>query len=127
MKGNDLIFLAGKVVIFLPALVALSAVLSQFSAAVADTIAGADTISEFTRKKVNARSAYVLIGVAAFVPTWTVPTLQLIALASRAFALYYLLQCFVAISVSKSDLQRVAILGVAAALAFVVVFAVPAG
>jgi hypothetical protein len=127
MKGNDLIFLAAKVVIFLPALVALSAVLSQFSAAVADTIAGADTISEFTRKKVNARSAYVLIGVAAFILTWTVPTLQLIALASRAFALYYLLQCFVAVSVSKSNLQRVAILGVASALAFVVVFAVPAG
>ena len=122
-----MIFLAGKVVIFLPALVALSAVLSQFSAAVADTITGANTISEFTKKKVSAKSAYVLIGVAAFVLTWTVSTLELIALASRAFALYYLLQCSVAISVASNNRQRAMFIVVAGGLAFVVLFAVPAG
>lgn len=127
MKGNDLILLAGRVVIFLPALVALSAVLSQFSAAVADTIAGADTISEFTKKKVGVKSAYVLIGVTAFVLTWTVPTFQLIAFASRAFAFYYLLQCLVAISVSKSFTQQIPIALIAIVLAFATVFAVPAG
>jgi hypothetical protein len=47
-------------------------------------------------------------------------------LASRAFAFYYLLQCFVAFTVSKSSAQKLGILVLAAALAFITVFAVPA-
>ncbi len=47
-------------------------------------------------------------------------------LASRAFAFYYMLQCFVAVSVSKSIAQRVAMMVLAAALGFITVFAVPA-
>ncbi len=58
--------------------------------------------------------------------TWSASTLEIVALASRAFAFYYMLQCLVAISVSKSTVQRIGMAMVAAALGFITVFAVPA-
>jgi hypothetical protein len=54
-------------------------------------------------------------------------TLTVLALASRAFAFYYTLQCMVAFNVSKSAAQRFGIALVAAALLFITLFAVPAG
>ena len=54
-------------------------------------------------------------------------TLTILSIASRAFAFYYFLQCLVAISVSKSTAQKVAISLLASALAFITLFAVPAG
>jgi hypothetical protein len=59
--------------------------------------------------------------------TWSANTLEILALASRAFAFYYLLQCLVAISVSESTVQRAGMAVIAAALGFITVFAVPAG
>ena len=59
-------------------------------------------------------------------PTWSATTFEILALASRAFAFYYMLQCLVAISVSKSTVQRVGMAILAAALGFITVFAVPA-
>jgi hypothetical protein len=59
--------------------------------------------------------------------TWSASTFEILALASRAFAFYYMLQCLVAISVSKSAAQRVGMSIIAAALGFITVFAVPAG
>jgi hypothetical protein len=54
------------------------------------------------------------------------PVPRFVALASRAFAFYYMLQCLVAISVSKSPVQRAGMAVVAAVLGFITVFAVPA-
>ena len=59
--------------------------------------------------------------------TGSADTLEILALASRAFAFYYLLRCLVAISVSRSLVQRSGMLGVALLLGFIAVFAVPAG
>ena len=58
---------------------------------------------------------------------WSASTFEVLALASRAFAFYYLLQCLVAISVSRSSVQRAGMALLAAALGFITVFAVPAG
>jgi hypothetical protein len=54
-------------------------------------------------------------------------TLTILALASRALAFYYALQCLVAFNVSKDRNQRIGIALVAAALGFITLFAVPAG
>ena len=54
-------------------------------------------------------------------------TFQILALASRAFALYYLLQCLVAIRLSNSLVQKAWMSLVSLALLFIVLFAVPAG
>lgn len=126
IQDNDLIMLSGKVIFFLPAMVIAAAVLSQFSAAVADTVAGAGNMFEVSRNKIGPRTAYIVIGVSAILLTWNASILGLVSLASRGFAFYYMLQCFVALTVCRSHTQRILIGLVAAILAFVTLFAVPA-
>ena len=104
----------------------IAAAFSQFSAAVADTLAATGNLEEVTDKKLKEKWAYILIGAGAIVLTWEATTFELVSLASRAFAFYYMLQCFVAFSVNKSKIQRAGIVVVAVILGFITVFAVPA-
>ena len=126
VEDNALIMLAGKASMLLPVPLVIAAVLSQFSAAVADTIGGGGNMVEATHQHVDDRHAYFLIcGVAILVAFFK--TLTVLALASRAFAFYYTLQCLVALNVSKSPAQKFGIALVASALGFITLFAVPAG
>jgi hypothetical protein len=105
----------------------VAAALSQFSAAVADTFSAIGSISETTHGQINPRWACILVGGGALALTWSADTLEILALASRAFAFYYTLQCLVAISVSTSFRQRAFFTTCALVLAFTTCFAVPAG
>jgi len=124
---NSLIRLAAAVSVLLSMPLILAAGLSQFSAAVADTLAAAANLEEVTRRRMTQRWGYLLVGAAAMVLAWTGSTFTVIALASRAFALYYLLQCLVALSVCRNHRERARFFLVGSALAFVLLFAVPAG
>jgi len=124
---NSLIRLAAAVSVLLSVPLIIGAGLSQFSAAVADTLAAAANLEEVTRHRVNQRWGYLLVGSSAMLLAWTGSTFTVIALASRAFALYYLLQCLVALSVCRNHRERVRFIPVALALLFVLLFAVPAG
>ena len=104
----------------------IAAALSQFSAAVADTMSATGNMAEVTHQRLKPKYAYILIGGGAIALTWSASTLEIVALASRAFAFYYLLQCLVAFTVSKSSAQKLGVLLLAAVLAFITVFAVPA-
>ncbi len=73
-----------------------------------------------------ARWGTVLVGVGALALTWTSNTLEIIAIASRVFAFYYMLQCLVAATISKTMGQRLRMLAIAVVLLFITVFAVPA-
>lgn len=120
---NSLIKLAG----FASALLVTPlVVVSQFSAAVADTMSATGNMEEVTNKKLKEKFGYLIVGIGAIMLTWSANTVQIIALASRAFAFYYLLQCFVAIGVSRSTPQRLFFGLIALALAFIAIFAVPA-
>ncbi|MEJ2101754.1 MAG: hypothetical protein P8X68_17550 [Desulfobacterales bacterium] len=126
VKDNALIMLAGKASFLLPLPLVAAAVLSQFSAAVADTIGGGGNLEETTKQHVDSRHAYLLIcGIAVIVASFD--TLTVLALASRAFAFYYTLQCLVAFHISQRPVQRLGIALVGAALGFITLFAVPAG
>jgi hypothetical protein len=126
VEDNALTMLAGKASVLLPVPLVIAAVLSQFSAAVADTIGGGGNMVEATKQHVDSRHAYLLIcGIAIMVAFFN--TLTVLALASRAFAFYYTLQCLVAFNVSKTPSQKFGIALVAAALGFITLFAVPAG
>jgi len=103
------------------------AALSQFSAAVADTLAATGNIEEVLVGRVSEKMAYLLVGVSAVVITWNVGTLEILALASRAFAFYYLLQTIVAITISKSIVERFFMVLLALMLVFITLFAIPAG
>ena len=104
----------------------IAAALSQFSAAVADTIAATGNMEEMTHDHIKARWGTITVAMGAIALTWSANTLEIVAIASRAFAFYYMLQCLVAFTVSKSTLQRAAMLAIAAVLAFITIFAVPA-
>ncbi len=123
---NSLIKLVGAAAGVLVAPLIIAAALSQFSAAVADTLAATGNMEEVTHEHLKEKFGYLVVGGGAIMLTWSANTFEIIALASRAFALYYLLQCLVAMSVSRSALQRAGMIVVAAALAFIAIFAVPA-
>ena len=126
VKDNDLIMLAGKASVLLPIPLVCAAVLSQFSAAVADTMGGGGNMVEATHNHVDSKHAYLIICGGALGIAF-LPTLTILALASRAFAFYYMLQCIISITVSKSGGQKLFFGAIAAVLGFITLFAVPAG
>jgi hypothetical protein len=126
VEDNGLLVLAAKASSFLPIALVFAAVLSQFSAAVADVVAAGGNVAESTQGRVDDRQAYVVICGIAVVLAFA-STLTILSFASRAFAFYYFLQCLVAILVTQSKVQKIAIGLLAAVLAFITLFAVPAG
>jgi hypothetical protein len=126
VEDNGLLLIAAKASALLPIPIVIAAVLSQFSAAVADVVGGGGTIAESTNGRVDERRAYLLICGIGVVMAFA-STLTLLSFASRAFAFYYFLQCLVALSVCKDSLRKVAISILALILAFITLFAVPAG
>ncbi|MDQ6974152.1 MAG: hypothetical protein Q9M10_04655 [Mariprofundaceae bacterium] len=125
--GNSLIILAAEVSVLLVTPLIVAAALSQFSAAVADTLAAAENMSEITYNRVRQRWGYVMVGSIAIMLAWSGSIFEIITLASRAFALYYFLQCIVGFIVSESQFERGRCVFVGLALLFVLIFAVPAG
>jgi hypothetical protein len=93
------------VAVVLPILIAVAAVGSQFSAAVADNEGAGGLIEEITQHKVRIRYAYLSILLVTVVLTWSSNINEIIAYASRAFALYYSLQCAVAWVVARQEKQ----------------------
>ncbi len=124
---NSLITLAATASLLLPIPLIIAAGMSQFSAAVADTVAAAANLRETSRQRIDTRWGYLLVGVTAMLLAWSGSTFEIIALASRAFAFYYLLQCIVAFSVCRNVKERALFIFIGAILAFVLIFAVPAG
>ncbi len=104
----------------------IAATLSQFSAAVADMLAASGNLEEISHEKVKEKWAYLLIGVTSIILTWSADTFELVSLASRAFALYYMLQCFVAFSVSQSLNHKLLLIILSIILGFITIFAIPA-
>ncbi len=124
---NSLITLAATASILLPLPLIIAASMSQFSAAVADTLAAAANMQEATHQRLNTRWGYLMVGASAMALAWSGSTFEIITLASRAFAFYYLLQCLVAFSVCRNVRERILFVFIALILGFVLLFAVPAG
>ena len=95
------------VALILPILLAIAAIGSQFSAAVADTAGAGGLVSEITNRRLPTRYSYFMILVITLILTWETNVNQIIAYASRAFALFYFLQCCVAwIMAKKQNSQK---------------------
>ena len=87
----------------LPVLLAIAAIGSQFSAAVADNLGAGGLIEDVTHHKLPVRYAYLIILIITVTLTWETDVNSIIAYASRAFALFYFLQSLVAILVVIQD------------------------
>lgn len=98
-----IITLAGTVAAVLPIMLTIAAVGSQFSAAVADEAGCGGLLSNLAGRWLNSRTAYLAIGGITVVLMWSVDVKQIISLASRAFALFYCLQCVVASIIAWSE------------------------
>ncbi len=125
-----IIALSAVVASILPAMLIVAAVMSQFSAAVADTAGSGGLLSEFSRRRLTPGFGYAVVAVVAIVLVWSASIFEIITIASRAFALYYLLQCVVALIASRGRghlIQRIGFIVIASLLLLVVVFAIPDG
>ena len=118
----------------LPLLLILAALMSQLSAGIADTVGAGGLVAEVTGKRVPERHAYPVLIACSVALIWLFDIFQVIAIASRAFAFYYLMQTVIALMVSGRVLagsqKRRAQAGFAALavlLALIVIFALPAG
>ena len=129
----EIVSATGLVATALPLMLIVAAIMSQFSAAVADTVGAGSLASESSHGKIKTNIGYLVVSIFAIALVWTADLLEIISYASRAFALYYLLQCFVAIMANRHHhehkvrhLHNAHFVTVAGILAFVVVFAIPA-
>jgi len=124
-----IITLSAMVATILPAMLIVAAVMSQYSAAVADTAGSGGLLSEFSRR-LTPSFGYALVAVTAIILVWSATIFEIITIASRAFAFYYLLQCVVALIASRGRghfVRRIGFVAIAGLLLLVVVFAIPDG
>ncbi|MBV1691351.1 hypothetical protein KRR38_27615 [Novosphingobium sp. G106] len=82
--------------------VLIGALSSQLSAAVADSIGSGGLMSEVTRRKLGVQAAFALAGALAIAVVWLTDPFEVVAISSRAFALFYALQCMLAFAVARS-------------------------
>jgi len=129
----EIVAATGLAATVLPLMLIVAAVMSQFSAAVADTVGAGCLASESSNGKLSTNKGYLMVSILAIILVWTADLMEIISFASRAFAVYYLLQCVVALIASHHHYKhkgyrlymlRFTIL--ASILAFVVIFAIPA-
>jgi len=133
--GSDvtaIISMTRPVALVLPFLLAIAAIGSQFSAAVADDMGAGGLIEDITNRKLPIRHAYVLVLFVTLFLTWETNVNVIIAYASRAFALYYFLQCGVAFLVAwdlkapgRRSLRLAGFASLAVACLLVFVFGLP--
>jgi len=116
----------------LPWALIAGAVFAQLSAAVADAIGAGGLIEQVSANKIDRRHAYPVIALIGICLTWTLDVYGVIALASRAFALFYLMQCLVAAAVAlkapgvpRRGLYPAGFLALSAMAVAVVLFGIP--
>jgi len=129
-----IIGLVGRAAIVLPAMLVLAATMSQFSAAVADTAGAGGLVTEASRGRITTKHAYLAVVGFGIVLVWSANIFEIISLASRAFAAYYLIQAFVAFQISGRFSAfgsrwrgRIAFSTASILLTWVVIFALPVG
>lgn len=109
----------------LPALLVAAALSAQFSAAIADAAGSGGLMHELTRGRIAPRHGYALLTAIGLALTWRANVFEIIAYASRAFALYYAIQALIAAEHARAagvgrariaGLWALAAIGAAAAL-----------
>ncbi|OYY72612.1 MAG: hypothetical protein B7Y47_02430 [Sphingomonas sp. 28-63-12] len=80
--------------------VLIGAVSSQLSAAIADSIGSGGLMIEVSRRKLGVRTAFIAASALSIAVVWLTDPFSVIALSSRAFALFYAMQAVLAFWVS---------------------------
>ena len=128
-----IIAVSGHVAWVLPFLLIFAALMSQLSAGIADTVGAGGLVVEETGNRVPERLAYPVLIALSISLIWLFDIFEVIAIASRTFAFYYMMQAVIAIIVTHKLLTgrkravQIAWFGLLAViLALIVLFAIPA-
>lgn len=126
-EGVDasLLTIVERVVPLLALPLVLCAVLSQFSAATADTVAAHGNLHKQFPRLFGSGRSYVFSGAAAIAMISTIPTFTIVTIASRAFAAYYFLQCVVAARTTDAHAKRLGYSALAIVMAGITLLAQP--
>lgn len=81
---------------FMGGMVMLGALASQLSAATADSIGSAGLTSELSGGRITLRTGFFVSAGLTVAVVWLTDPFQVVAVASRAFAVFYLMQCVLA-------------------------------
>ncbi len=135
IRLSQIIDAVAPVALILPIMLMIAAVTSQFSAAVADLGGGGGLLRETSHGRLSARIGYTVIAVFAIMLVWVVDLLEIVALASRAFAAYYFVQTLLALIYNYRDsprhmkrrlIDQCLFFSLAMILAYIVLFSIPA-
>lgn len=135
VKLANIVQVTGLVAVVLPVMLIAAAIMSQFSAAVADTGGAGGLLYQNTNSRFSTELSYVVISIAAIILVWSTDLLHIITLASQAFAIYYFLQTVLALNFCYKDCvpgkrmtiwMRLLFMMLAILLLAVVFFAIPA-
>ena len=121
-----LLDIINRIVPWLALPLVLSAVLSQFSAAIADTAAADGNLRGLNAWFTGSRP-YLISGAAAIAIAATVPTFTIVAVASRAFAAYYAIEAIIAFRTARGPLRRAGFGLLALLMIAITIFALPVG
>ncbi|WXU00664.1 MAG: hypothetical protein Ctma_1393 [Catillopecten margaritatus gill symbiont] len=131
----DIIAATGSAALILPLMLMVAAVMSQFSAAIADTGGAGGLLNENSNQRLSTKMSYVGVSVCAILLVWSVDLLEIIALASKAFATYYLSQTLLALYYCHQDcpiesrltlVNKILYIVISIILLYVIFFAIPA-
>jgi len=113
----------------LPYLLVLAALMSQLSAGIADTVGAGGLVVEESGGRIIERTAYPVLIAFSITLIWAFDIFQVISIASRTFAFYYMMQAVIAALVARQNRhygQMAFAMALVALLALIVVFALPA-
>lgn len=102
---TEIIHIAGVVALVLPPMLVVAAVMSQFSASIADTLAAGGLLEEESRSRFPSSRAYLLVAALAIAIVWATNVFEIVTLASRAFAAYYFMQAVVAVQAVPAGMR----------------------
>ncbi len=133
--GQDtaIILLSKHVATILPIMLISLALVAQFDAAIADSQGGSGLIHEVSRHRISIGTGYLLIVAGGILIVWSSNVFEVITYASKAFALYYALQCAVAAltalkheEIAHGGLKFIGFTLLTSIAAAVVIFGIPA-
>ncbi|MCF6305902.1 MAG: hypothetical protein L3J33_11090 [Rhodobacteraceae bacterium] len=123
-----IIGITGQVAVVLPFLLVLAALMSQLSAGIADTVGAGGLVVEESGGRIIERQAYPVLVAFSILLIWMFDIFEVISIASRTFAFYYMMQSIIALLVARQNRhygQMAFALGLTVLLGLVVIFAIP--
>ncbi len=124
-----IITITREVSLILPYILILGAMMSQFSAAVADTIGSGELLYTETKGKISSNLGFLAVSIIGIILIWSSNIFEIITFASRAFAFYYFLQILIAFILAlKKERKKIPLFGILMViLGFIVIFGEPVG